>query len=442
MTKKRNNPETIALHGGEYRKDPTTNAVAVPIYRTTAYQFDSTEHAAKLFKLEEFGNIYTRIMNPTNDVLEKRLAELESGLACLTVSSGQTASTFAVLNVAQAGDNIVSSTDLYGGTVSLFTNTLSKLGIEIRYADPVNPKNFEKLIDDKTRAFYGETLPNPYLRVFPIKEVSDIGRKYNIPLIMDNTAAPVICRPIEHGAAITIHSLTKYIGGHGTVVAGSIVDGGNFDWTADPKRQPLFNEPDPSYGGVVWGKAVPELTGANIPFAIRARVCLLRDLGSALAPDNAFSIIQGLETVALRMKQHCENANKVVDFLSKHKEIAKVIYSTKHDKKISDRAKQYLKGGSGAMVGIELKGGIEAGKRFIESLKMFYHVANIGDARSLATHPASTTHSQLNEKQLAASGVTHGYVRLCIGIEHIDDIIEDLDQALKKSSRGNLKAVS
>ena len=442
MSTKRKNPETIALHGGEYRSDPTTKAVAVPIYRTTSYQFDSTEHAANLFSLKEFGNIYTRIMNPTNDVLEKRVAALEGGLACLTVSSGQTASTFSILNVAQAGDNIISSTDLYGGTVSLFTNTLSKLGIEVRYADPSNPKNFEKVIDEKTRAFYGETLPNPYLRVFPIKEVSDIGRKYNIPLIMDNTAAPVICKPLEHGAAVVIHSLTKYIGGHGTVVGGSIVDGGNFDWTADPKRQPLFNTPDDSYGGVIWGKAVPELTGANVSFAIRARVTLLRDLGSALAPDNAFGFIQGLETVALRMKQHCSNAQKVVDYLTKHKEIAKVIYPTEHKGEISNRAKKYLKGGNGALIGIELKGGIESGKNFIESLKMFYHVANIGDARSLAIHPASTTHSQLNEEQLAASGVTQGYVRLCIGIEHIDDIIDDLDQALNKTSKGNLKAVS
>mgnify|MGYP001424213465 FL=1 len=441
MKKKRNNPETIAIHGGDYRCDPTTNAVAVPIYRTTSYQFKSTEHAAKLFALKEFGNIYTRIMNPTNDALEKRVAALEGGLACLTVSSGQTASAFSILNVAQAGDNIVSSTDLYGGTVSLFTHTLSKLGIEIRYADPKDPKNFEKKIDDKTRAFYGETLPNPYLRVFPIKEVSDIGRKYNIPLIMDNTAAPVICNPIEHGAAVVIHSLTKYIGGHGTAVAGSIVDSGNFDWTADPKRQPLFNEPDASYGGVVWGKAVPELTGANIPFAIRARVCLLRDFGSALAPDNAFAIIQGLETVALRMKQHCANAEYVVNFLKKHKEVTKVIYSTEHDKAIADRAKKYLKGGNGPMIGIELNGGVEAGKKFIESLKMFYHVANIGDARSLAIHPASTTHSQLNKKELAASGVTESYVRLCIGLEHIDDIVEDLNQALNKSSKGTLKAV-
>ena len=442
MTTKRQNPETIALHGGEYRSDPTTKAVAVPIYRTTSYQFDSTEHAANLFSLKEFGNIYTRIMNPTNDVLEKRVAALEGGLACLTVSSGQTASTFSILNVAQAGDNIISSTDLYGGTVSLFTHTLSKFGIEVRYADPSNPKNFEKLVDDKTRAFYGETLPNPYLRVFPIKEVSDIGKKYNIPLIMDNTAAPVICKPIEHGAAVVVHSLTKYIGGHGTVVGGSIVDGGNFDWTADPKRQPLFNTPDDSYGGVIWGKAVPELTGANVAFAIRARVTLLRDLGAALAPDNAFGLIQGLETVALRMKQHCSNAQKVVEYLTKHKEIAKVIYPTEHKNEVANRAKKYLKGGNGGLVGIELKGGIESGKKFIEALKMFYHVANIGDARSLAIHPASTTHSQLNEEQLAASGVTQGYVRLCIGIEHIDDIIEDLDQALNKSKKRHLKAVS
>ena len=306
------NPETIALHGGDYRSDPATTAVAVPLYRTTSYQFNDTGHAANLFALKEFGNIYTRIMNPTNDVLEKRVAALEGGLAALTVGSGQAASTFAIMNVCQSGDNFISSTDLYGGTVNLFTHTLKKLGIECRYADPADPKNFEKLIDEKTRCFYAETLPNPYLRVFPIKEVSDIGRKHNIPLIMDNTAAPVICKPIEHGAAVVVYSLTKYIAGHGTVVGGALVDGGNFDWTADAKRQPLFNEPDASYGGVVWGKAVPELTGANVSFAVRARVTLLRDLGSALSPDNAFGVIQGLETVALRMKQHCENAEKVV----------------------------------------------------------------------------------------------------------------------------------
>ena len=442
MTKTIKNPETIALHGGDYRSDPATTAVAVPIYRTTSYQFKDTDNAANLFALKEFGNIYTRIMNPTNDALEKRLAALENGLASVTVSSGQAASTFSILNVCQSGDNFISSTDLYGGTVNLFNHTLKKQGIEVRYADPLDPKNFEKLIDDKTRAIYAETLPNPYLRVFPIKEVSDIGRKYNIPLIMDNTASPIICNPIDHGAAVVVHSLTKYIGGHGTVIGGVLIDGGNFDWTADPKRQPLFNEPDPSYGGAVWGEVVPQLTGANVAFAIRARVILLRDLGAPLAPDNAWGIIQGMETVALRMKQHCSNAEKVVDFLLKNKNVEKVIYPTLHKGEFAERAKKYLKNGNGGLVGVEVKGGAEAGKKFIESLKMFYHVANIGDARSLAIHPATTTHSQLTEEELLAAGVTPGYVRLSIGIEHPDDIIADLDQALTASGKSSLKAVS
>ena len=442
MTKTLKNPETIVLHGGDYRSDPATTAVAVPVYRTTSYQFNNTEHAANLFALKEFGNIYTRIMNPTNDVLEKRVAALEGGLACVSVGSGQAASTFSIVNVCQSGDNFISSTDLYGGTVNLFTHTLKKLGIEVRYADPTDPKNFETLIDDRTRAFYAETLPNPYLRVFPIKEVSDIGRKYNIPLIMDNTASPIICKPIEHGAAVVVHSLTKFIGGHGTVIGGCLVDGGNFDWTADPKRQPLFNEPDPSYGGAVWGEVVPQLTGANVAFAIRARVILLRDLGAPLAPDNAWGIIQGMETVALRMKQHCSNAEKVVDFLLKNKNVEKVIYPTLHKGEFAERAKKYLKNGNGGLVGVEVKGGAEAGKKFIESLKMFYHVANIGDARSLAIHPATTTHSQLTEEELLAAGVTQGYVRLSIGIEHPDDIIADLDQALSASAKSSLKAVS
>jgi len=442
MGKDIKNPETIALHGGEYRSDPATTAVAVPIYRTTSYQFKDTDTAANLFALKEFGNIYTRIMNPTNDVLEKRVAALEGGLACVTVGSGQAASTFAITNCCQAGDNFISSTDLYGGTVNLFTHTLKRLGIEVRYADPTDPKNFEKQIDDKTRCIYAETLPNPHLRMFPIKEVADIGRKNNIPLIMDNTAAPVICKPIEHGAAVVIHSLTKFIGGHGTVIGGCLVDGGNFDWTADPKRQPLFNEPDASYGGAVWGKVVPELTGANVAFAVRARVVLLRDLGSALAPDNAFGIIQGLETAPLRMKQHCSNAQIVVDFLTKHKNVSRVIYPNIHKGEIGDRAKRYLKGGNGGLVGVEVKGGVEAGKKFIEALKMFYHVANIGDARSLAIHPATTTHSQLTSEELLAAGVTPGYIRLSIGIEHPDDILADLDQALNASGGAKLKAVS
>ena len=436
------NPETIAIHGGDYRKDAATNSVAVPIYRTTSYQFDNTEHAANLFGLKEFGNIYTRIMNPTNDVLEKRLAELEGGLAALAVSSGQTASTFAILNVAQSGDNIVSSTDLYGGTVNLFTHTLKKLGIEVRYADPSDPANFEKLVDDKTRAFYAETLPNPYLRVFPIREVADIGKKYSIPLIVDNTAAPIICKPFDHGAAIVVYSLTKYIAGHGSVIGGAVIDSGNFDWTKKPNRQPLFNEPDASYGGAIWGKVVPELTGANVSFAVRARVVLLRDLGSALSPDNAFGIIQGLETLALRMKQHCSNAEAVVEFLKSNKNVSKIIYPSEYKGNIAERAKKYLKNGNGALVGLELKGGIDAGKKFIDSLKLLYHVANIGDARSLAIHPASTTHSQLTPEEQLKAGVTPGYIRLSIGIEHPDDIINDIKQALDSSGKTSLKAVS
>jgi O-acetylhomoserine (thiol)-lyase len=311
----------------------------------------------------------------------------------------------------------------------LFKNTLRQQGIEVRFADPADPANFTKLTDEKTRAYYGETLPNPYLRVFPIKEVSDIGRKHGVPLIMDNTAAPVICKPLEHGAAIVLHSLTKFIGGHGTSIGGIVVDGGNFDWIKDRKRQPLLNEPDQSYGGAVWTDVVPQLTGANIPFVIRLRVVLLRDTGSPLAPFNAWQIIQGLETVGLRMKQHCANAEKVVSFLETQKKVKNVIFPTNHQGEIKERAKKYLQGGNGALVGIDL-GTAEAGAKFIDNLKMLYHVANIGDARSLAIHPATTTHSQLNEKELLAAGVTPGYVRLSIGIEHSDDIIADIRQAL------------
>ena len=422
-------PETIALHGGDYRSDPATTAVAVPIYQTTSYQFKNAETAANLFSLKEFGNIYTRIMNPTCDVLEKRVAALEGGVAACTVGSGQAATAMCIQNLAQAGDNIVASTDLYGGTVNLFKNTLRQQGIEVRFADPADPTNFEKLTDEKTRAYYGETLPNPYLRVFPIKEVSDIGRKHGVPLIMDNTAAPVICKPLEHGAAIVLHSLTKFIGGHGTSIGGIVVDGGNFDWIKDRKRQPLLNEPDQSYGGAIWSDVVPQLTGANIPFVIRLRVVLLRDTGSPLAPFNAWQIIQGLETVGLRMKQHCANAEKVVSFLETQKKVTNVIYPTNHQGEIKERAKKYLKGGNGALVGADL-GTAEAGAKFIDNLKMLYHVANIGDARSLAIHPATTTHSQLSEKELLAAGVTPGYVRLSIGIEHPDDIIADIKQAL------------
>jgi len=422
-------PETIALHGGTYRSDPATTAVAVPIYQTTSYQFKDAKTAANLFGLKEFGNIYTRIMNPTCNVLEERVAALEGGVAACAVGSGQAATAMCIQNLAQAGDNIVASTDLYGGTVNLFKNTLRQQGIEVRFADPADPKNFEKLTDEKTRAYYGETLPNPYLRVFPIKEVSDIGRKHGIPLVMDNTAAPVICKPLEHGAAIVLHSLTKFIGGHGTSIGGIVVDGGNFDWIKDRKRQPLLNEPDQSYGGAIWTDAVPVLTGANIPFIIRFRVVLLRDTGAPLAPFNAWQIIQGLETVGLRMKQHCSNAEKVITFLETQKKVKNVIYPTNHQGEIKERAKKYLSGGNGALVGVDL-GTVEAGAKFIDNLKMLYHVANIGDARSLAIHPASTTHSQLSPEEQLAAGVTPGYVRLSIGIEHPDDIIADIKQAL------------
>ena len=368
-------------------------------------------------------------MNPTCNVLEERVAALEGGVAAVAVGSGQAASAFCIQNLAQNGDNVVASTDLYGGTVNLFKNTLRQQGIEVRFADPADPKNFEKLTDDKTRAYYGESCPNPYLRVFPIKEVADIGRKKGIPLIIDNTASPVICKPLAHGAAIVMHSLTKYIGGHGTSIGGIIVDGGNFDWIKDRKRQPLMNEPDQSYGGAIWADAVPQLTGANIPFAIRARVVLLRDLGAPLSPFNAWQIIQGLETVGLRMKQHCANAEKVVTFLETQKKVQNVIYPTNHQGEIKDRALRYMKGGYGSLVGMDV-GTKENGAKFIDNLKMLYHVANIGDARSLAIHPATTTHSQLSEKELLAAGVTPGYVRLSIGIEHPDDIIADIKQAL------------
>ena len=430
MTTTSKHPETISLHGGTYRRDESTTSVAVPIYQTTSYQFNSAEHAENLFGLKEFGNIYTRIGNPTTNVLEERVAALEGGVAAVCVSSGQAASAFVVQNLCSTGDNIVASTDLYGGTVNLFNNTLKSMGIEVRYADPKDPENFAKATDKKTRLYYAETLPNPSLRVFPIREVSDIGRKLGIPLVMDNTACPVICKPLEHGAAIVMHSLTKFIGGHGTTIGGIIVDGGNFDWSVDKERQPNIWQPDASYHGAVWGDAVPVLTGANITYVIRARVVLLRDLGSAISPASAWQIIQGLETVTLRMKQHCENAEKVKNFLLKHKKIEKVIYSTLHEGEIGERTKKYFKGGNGALMGIEVKGGKEAGKKFINSLKLLYHVANIGDARSLAIHPASTTHSQLSEKDLLAAGVTPGYVRLSIGIEHADDIIADIDQAL------------
>ena len=425
-------PETIALHGGDYRSDPATTAVAVPIYQTTSYQFKNAETAANLFGLKEFGNIYTRIMNPTCDVLEKRVAALEGGVAACTVGSGQAATAMCIQNLAQAGDNIVASTDLYGGTVNLFKNTLRQQGIEVRFADPADPANFEKLTDEKTRAYYGETLPNPYLRVFPIKEVSDIGRSLGIPLIVDNTAAPIFCRPFDHGASVITYSTTKYIGGHGTSIGGLIIDGGNFDWeAAGPERQPSLNTPDACYNGVVWTEATKPM--GPIAYIMKARTTLLRDLGGAMSPFNAWAFIQGLETLPLRMREHGNNALKVAEFLKNNEKVSSVTYPGISDGIEKERADKYLSGGFGALVGFELPGGVDSGKKFIDSLELLYHVANIGDSRSLAIHPASTTHSQLSSEEQLSAGVTPGYVRLSIGIENIEDILGDIEQAINKA---------
>lgn len=420
-------PETLALHAG-WRADPATGAVAVPIYQTTSYQFRDTEHAAALFSLSELGNIYTRIMNPTTDVLEKRVAALEGGVAALAVASGQAASALAIQNLARAGDNIVSSTDLYGGTWNLFANTLRDQGIEVRFVDPRDPEAFVRASDARTRAWYAETLPNPKLEVFPIRAVAELGRPLGIPLIVDNTAAPLLAKPLALGAAIVVYSSTKYLGGHGTSIGGLIVDGGAFDWEAHPARQPALNTPDASYHGAVWVEAVKPL--GPVAYILKARTTLLRDLGAAISPFNAWAILQGIETLPLRIERHSENAAKVAAWLAARPEVARVIYPGLQTGDIRARADAALKGGYGGLVGFELKGGAAAGRAFIDALKLFYHVANIGDARSLAIHPASTTHSQLAPEDQAKTGVNPGYVRLSIGLEHSDDILADLDQAL------------
>ena len=406
-------PETLALHAG-WRSDPATGAVAVPIYQTTSYQFESTEHASALFALQAMGNIYTRIGNPTNGVLESRMAAIEGGAAALALSSGQAASAFSLQNLARAGDNVVSSTDLYGGTWNLFANTLKDQGIEVRFVDPADRRLFAahgKRTDP--RLLCRDPAQSEADRV-PIAEVAAIGRSFGIPLIMDNTAAPLLCRPLDHGAAIVVYSTTKYIGGHGTSIGGMIVDGGNFDWEAHPQRQPMLNTPDSSYHGAVWVEAVKPM--GPIAYAIRARTVLLRDLGAAMSPFNAFQFLQGIETVPLRMPRHCENTQKVADWLKGRAGVVKVIHPSVQTGEARARADKYLKGGLGGMVGFELAGGREAGRRFIDALKLFYHVANIGDARSLAIHPASTTHSQLSAEEQFATGVTEGYVRLSVGL--------------------------
>jgi O-acetylhomoserine (thiol)-lyase len=423
---------TKALHAGQ-SPDPTTGSRGVPIYQTTSYVFNDTAHAARLFGLEELGNIYTRIMNPTTDVLEQRMAALEGGTGALAHASGQAAITSAVLNIAGAGDNIVSASQLYGGTYTLFKYTLPKLGIEVRFADAEDPSSFEPLIDDKTKAVYGDTVGNPKLNIFPFEEVSAVCRKHQLPLIIDSTAAsPAVCRPIEHGANIVVHSLTKFIGGHGTSIGGVVVDAGNFDWGSG--RFPEFTEPDPSYHGLVhWEafKAFEPVGGANIAYIMKMRLQWLRDTGNCAAPFNSFLHLQGLETLHLRMERHCSNALKVAEFLKNHASVSWVNFPGLPDSPHHAAAEKYFdKGMHGALVGFGLKGGLEAGSKFIDSLQLFSHLANIGDAKSLAIHPATTTHSQLNEAQQTATGVTPDFVRLSVGIEDIEDLLADLDQAL------------
>jgi O-acetylhomoserine (thiol)-lyase len=425
MSSESTRPETLALHAG-WRADPTTGSVAVPIHQTTSYQFYDTDHAANLFDLKELGFIYTRIGNPTTDVLEKRVAALEGGVAALAVASGQAASALSLQNIAFAGDNVVSSTDLYGGTWNLFANTLKTQGLEVRFVDPADPENFRRAIDEKTRAYYAETLPNPKLVVPPLEEIAAIGREYGIPLIVDNTAAPLIARPFDHGAAIVVYSSTKYLGGHGTSIGGLIVDGGNFDWQRFPQRQPALNTPDPSYHGAIWTEAAKPL--GPIAYVLKARTTLLRDLGPVLSPFNAFLTLQGIETLPLRIERHVENTNQVAAYLAKHPEVTKVIHPSVQTGIARARADKYLNGRYGGLVGFELAGGREAGRRFIDGLELLYHVANIGDARSLAIHPATTTHSQLSVEDRLATGVSEGYVRLSVGIEHIEDILADLER--------------
>ena len=419
-------PETLAVHGGQ-EPDPTTLSRAVPIYQTTSYVFRDTEHAANLFALKEFGNIYTRIMNPTQDVFEKRIAALEGGVGALATASGQAAITYSILNIAKAGDEIVSSSSLYGGTYNLFHYTLPKLGIKVKFVDPSDPENFRREITDRTRAVFGEIIGNPKLDVLDLETVAAIAHEAGIPLIVDNTfATPHLCRPFDYGADIVVHSATKFIGGHGTSIGGVIVDSGKFDWTNG--KFPELTEPDPSYHGVSYTEAVGPMA-----YIIKARVQLLRDIGAALSPFNAFLFLQGLETLHLRMERHSENALKIARYLREHDAVEWVSYPGLEDHPSHELAKKYLPKGQGAILTFGIRGGLEAGKKLIESLKLFSHLANVGDSKSLVIHPASTTHQQLTPEEQLSTGVTPDLVRLSVGTEAVEDLIDDLDQALKKS---------
>jgi O-acetylhomoserine (thiol)-lyase len=417
--------ETLALHGGQ-QSDPTTGARAVPIYQTTSYQFKDTDHAARLFGLQEFGNIYTRIMNPTTDVLEQRIAVLEGGVGALALASGQAAETLGILNIAGAGDNIVSSTDLYGGTYNLFRHTLPKIGITTRFVDARDFEGFRKAIDGRTKAFFLELVGNPKLDILDLERITAIAHEQGVPVIVDSTTAtPYLCRPFEWGADIVVHSATKYIGGHGTSIGGLLIDSGKFDWTNG--RFPEFTEPDPSYHGLVFSQALGPLA-----YIIKARVQGLRDIGAALSPFNAFLFLQGLETLPLRMVRHSQNALVVARYLKEHKKVEWINYPGLPEHPTYTLAQKYMPKGQSGILGFGIKGGKPAGKTFIDGLKLFSHLANIGDAKSLAIHPATTTHSQLTPEEQQLTGVTDDYVRLSVGIETIDDIIADLEQALAK----------
>ncbi len=421
--------ETLSVHAGQ-EIDPTTLSRAVPIYQTTSYGFRDTEHAANLFALKEFGNIYTRIMNPTSDVFEKRIAALEGAPAALAVASGQAAITYSILNIAGAGDEIVSATSLYGGTYNLFANTLPKLGIAVKFVDPSNPSHFQAAITEHTKALYAETIGNPKGDVIDIEAIASIAHKYGIPLIVDNTfPSPYLCRPIEHGADIVVHSATKFIGGHGTSIGGVIVDGGKFDWKASGKFPGLTN-PDPSYHGVVYTDAV-----GPVAYIIKMRVQLLRDMGAAIAPFNSFLLLQGLETLHLRMERHSSNALAAAQFLEGHEAVEWVNYPGLPSHPSYDLAQKYLPKGQGAILTFGIKGGIEAGKKVINAVQLFSHLANVGDSKSLIIHPASTTHQQLDEAGQESAGVAPGMIRLSVGTEGIEDIIYDLNQALAVSQQ-------
>jgi len=422
-------PETVALHGGQ-APDPTTNARAVPIYQTTSFVFDDADHAADLFALRVPGNIYSRIMNPTWDVLEKRMAELEGGIAGCAIASGQAAVTYSVMNITRAGDNIVALSTLYGGTFNLFAHTLPQFGVEVRFADPGDPGSLERLADERTKAVFAETIANPRVNVVDVDAWAEAAHARGLPLIVDNTVpTPILCRVFDHGADIAVHSLTKFVGGHGTSIGGMIVDSGRFDWTAHADRFPGITRPDPSYHGVVWSDAL-----GPAAYIGRIRTVLLRNTGAALSPFNAFLFLQGIETLPLRMERHCANAQRIAEWLEAHPKVTWVSYPGLPGAPDHDVASRVLSGGYGSILTFGIEGGREVGRKLINGLNLFSHLANIGDAKSLAIHPATTTHSQLNDEELEQAGVTQDMVRLSVGIEHVDDLIADLEQAISAAS--------